>query len=157
MVLQYQIPLTVVSYKELYGWTMDEIVREVGTKNNCTFCGVFRRIPMVDDHVIAGAGRVQGQGAAHPPRGAGDQRIAALGHGLVEAAELIDIDHADHGDEQEDDPDGDHDGLRRRILRAALASAGARGKRVRPPIRVNRRYVKGINRPRPLYRLNHDH
>ena len=41
--LQYQIPLTVVSYQELYGWTMDEIVREVGTKNNCTFCGVFRR------------------------------------------------------------------------------------------------------------------
>ena len=41
--LQYKIPLTVVSYKELYGWTMDEIVREVGTKNNCTFCGVFRR------------------------------------------------------------------------------------------------------------------
>ena len=32
-----------VSYKELYGWTMDEIVREIGTKNNCTFCGVFRR------------------------------------------------------------------------------------------------------------------
>lgn len=22
---------------------MDEIVREIGTKNNCTFCGVFRR------------------------------------------------------------------------------------------------------------------
>ena len=42
-VSQYQIPLTVVSYKELYGWTMDEIVREIGTKNNCTFCGVFRR------------------------------------------------------------------------------------------------------------------
>ena len=42
-VSQYQLPLTVVSYKELYGWTMDEIVREIGTKNNCTFCGVFRR------------------------------------------------------------------------------------------------------------------
>ena len=40
---QYQIPLEVVSYKQLYGWTMDEIVREIGTKNNCTFCGVFRR------------------------------------------------------------------------------------------------------------------
>jgi hypothetical protein len=33
----------VVSYKELYGWTMDEIVSQIGTKNNCTFCGVFRR------------------------------------------------------------------------------------------------------------------
>ena len=40
---QYQIPLEVVSYKQLYGWTMDEIVREIGKRNNCTFCGVFRR------------------------------------------------------------------------------------------------------------------
>ena len=40
---EYAIPLTVVSYKELYGWTMDDIVREIGTRNNCTFCGVFRR------------------------------------------------------------------------------------------------------------------
>ncbi|GAQ79566.1 ATP-binding domain-containing protein [Klebsormidium nitens] len=40
---QYGIPLKIVSYKELYGWTMDEIVREIGRKNNCTFCGVFRR------------------------------------------------------------------------------------------------------------------
>lgn len=39
----YGIPLVVVSYKDLYGWTMDEIVREIGTKSNCTFCGVFRR------------------------------------------------------------------------------------------------------------------
>jgi cytoplasmic tRNA 2-thiolation protein 1 len=40
---QYSLPLRIVSYKELYGWTMDEIVRQVGLKNNCTFCGVFRR------------------------------------------------------------------------------------------------------------------
>ncbi|CAG7834954.1 unnamed protein product, partial [Allacma fusca] len=40
---QYEIPLSIFSYKDLYGWTMDEIVREVGRKNNCTFCGVFRR------------------------------------------------------------------------------------------------------------------
>ena len=39
----YGIPLYVFSYKDLYGWTMDEIVQAVGTKNNCTFCGVFRR------------------------------------------------------------------------------------------------------------------
>lgn len=43
MWLQYGIPLEVVSYKTLYGWTMDEIVKEIGLKNNCTFCGVFRR------------------------------------------------------------------------------------------------------------------
>lgn len=31
-----------VSYQQLYGWTMDEIVGQIGTRNNCTFCGVFR-------------------------------------------------------------------------------------------------------------------
>ena len=40
---QYRIPLKVVSFEELYGWTMDAIVARVGLKNNCTFCGVFRR------------------------------------------------------------------------------------------------------------------
>ena len=40
---QYSIPLKIVSYKDLYGWTMDEIVKQIGTKSNCTFCGVFRR------------------------------------------------------------------------------------------------------------------
>jgi len=33
---------TQVSYQQLYGWTMDEIVGQIGTRNNCTFCGVFR-------------------------------------------------------------------------------------------------------------------
>lgn len=37
------MPLTIVSYKDLYGWTMDEIVKVIGLTNNCTFCGVFRR------------------------------------------------------------------------------------------------------------------
>ncbi|XP_057367517.1 cytoplasmic tRNA 2-thiolation protein 1-like [Daphnia carinata] len=40
---EYNLPLTVLSYKDLYGWTMDDIVKQVGRKNNCTFCGVFRR------------------------------------------------------------------------------------------------------------------
>ena len=39
----YNLPLTIVSYKDLYGWTMDEIVKVIGLTNNCTFCGVFRR------------------------------------------------------------------------------------------------------------------
>ncbi|XP_026478630.1 cytoplasmic tRNA 2-thiolation protein 1 [Ctenocephalides felis] len=39
----YQMPLKILSYKDLYGWTMDEIVAKIGRKNNCTFCGVFRR------------------------------------------------------------------------------------------------------------------
>ncbi len=40
---EYALPLTILSYEQLFGWTMDSIVREVGRKNNCTFCGVFRR------------------------------------------------------------------------------------------------------------------
>ena len=40
---QYEIPLKILSYEDLYGWTMDKIVSQVGLKNNCTFCGVFRR------------------------------------------------------------------------------------------------------------------
>jgi hypothetical protein len=34
--------LQVLSYKDLYGWSMDQIVSQIGTRNNCTFCGVFR-------------------------------------------------------------------------------------------------------------------
>jgi cytoplasmic tRNA 2-thiolation protein 1 len=40
---EYGVELFIVSYRDLYGWAMDDIVREVGRKNNCTFCGVFRR------------------------------------------------------------------------------------------------------------------
>ena len=32
---QYELPLKIVSYSELYGWSMDQIVKEVGLKNNC--------------------------------------------------------------------------------------------------------------------------
>ncbi|KAL4714074.1 hypothetical protein ACJJTC_008428 [Scirpophaga incertulas] len=39
----YEMQLKILSYKDLYGWTMDEIVAQIGRKNNCTFCGVFRR------------------------------------------------------------------------------------------------------------------
>lgn len=41
--MQYDLPLKIISYEELYGWTMDDIVKQIGLKNNCTFCGVFRR------------------------------------------------------------------------------------------------------------------
>lgn len=40
---QYQLPLEIVSYRELYNWTMDEIVSCAGIRNSCTYCGVFRR------------------------------------------------------------------------------------------------------------------
>ncbi|CAO2655678.1 Nn.00g044810.m01.CDS01 [Neocucurbitaria sp. VM-36] len=40
---QYGMELTILGYEELYGWTMDQVVEQVGKKGNCTYCGVFRR------------------------------------------------------------------------------------------------------------------
>jgi cytoplasmic tRNA 2-thiolation protein 1 len=40
---QYSMDLTILGYAELYGWTMDQVVEQVGKKGNCTYCGVFRR------------------------------------------------------------------------------------------------------------------
>ena len=58
---QYNIPLTILSYDQLYGWSMDKIVEQVGRKNNCTFCGVFRRqaldrgaVLLNVDHIVTG-------------------------------------------------------------------------------------------------------
>ncbi|KAF1812340.1 adenine nucleotide alpha hydrolases-like protein [Eremomyces bilateralis CBS 781.70] len=39
----YEMPLMILGYDELYGWTMDQVVEQVGKKGNCTYCGVFRR------------------------------------------------------------------------------------------------------------------
>jgi len=33
--MEYNLPLKIVTYEDLYGWTMDEIVKKVGRKNNC--------------------------------------------------------------------------------------------------------------------------
>ncbi|KAJ5187605.1 hypothetical protein N7449_010599 [Penicillium cf. viridicatum] len=41
--VQYEMPLDILGYSELYGWTMDQVVEQVGKKGNCTYCGVFRR------------------------------------------------------------------------------------------------------------------
>lgn len=41
--VQYDMPLEIVGYDELYGWTMDQVVAQVGKRGNCTYCGVFRR------------------------------------------------------------------------------------------------------------------
>jgi cytoplasmic tRNA 2-thiolation protein 1 len=41
--VQYEMPLKIVGYDELYGWTMDQVVQTIGKKGNCTYCGVFRR------------------------------------------------------------------------------------------------------------------
>ena len=58
---QYDMPLKILSYDELYGWTMDRVVSTIGKKNNCTFCGVFRRqaldrgaATLGVDHIVTG-------------------------------------------------------------------------------------------------------
>ena len=55
------MPLKILSYDELYGWTMDRVVSTIGKKNNCTFCGVFRRqaldrgaAALCVDHIVTG-------------------------------------------------------------------------------------------------------
>ncbi|QDZ20718.1 cytoplasmic tRNA 2-thiolation protein [Chloropicon primus] len=55
---QYGIPLEVVSYKDLYGYSMDDIVAKVGLKNNCTFCGVFRRQALDRGAVLLNANKI---------------------------------------------------------------------------------------------------
>jgi len=55
---QYELPLTIVSYEELYGWTMDAIVKQIGLKNNCTFCGVFRRQALDRGAMKLGANKI---------------------------------------------------------------------------------------------------
>jgi cytoplasmic tRNA 2-thiolation protein 1 len=55
---QYNIPLTIVTYKDMYGWTMDEIVSAIGKKSNCTFCGVFRRQALDRGALFLGATKV---------------------------------------------------------------------------------------------------
>ncbi|KHN82572.1 Cytoplasmic tRNA 2-thiolation protein 1 [Toxocara canis] len=56
--VEYGLPLTILSYKDLYGWSMDEIVSKIGKKNNCTFCGVFRRQALDRGALMLGANRL---------------------------------------------------------------------------------------------------
>ncbi|KAI8882622.1 cytoplasmic tRNA 2-thiolation protein 1 [Backusella circina FSU 941] len=55
---QYELPLKIVSYRDLYGWSMDDIVSEVGRKNNCTYCGVFRRQALDRGSVMLGVNHI---------------------------------------------------------------------------------------------------
>lgn len=41
--VQYDMPLEIISYKDLYNWSMDEIVSCAGIRSSCTYCGVLRR------------------------------------------------------------------------------------------------------------------
>lgn len=56
--VQYDLPLKILSYEELYGWTMDAIVQHVGRRNNCTFCGVFRRQALDRGAMMVGANKI---------------------------------------------------------------------------------------------------
>ncbi|VDO46248.1 unnamed protein product [Brugia timori] len=69
----YGLPLVVMSYKQLYGWTMDEIVSAVGARNNCTFCGVFRRRALDRGAIECGA------------------HIIATGHNADDMAETLSL------------------------------------------------------------------
>lgn len=42
------LKLRIVSFKEIFGVTMDEVVKKVGRKGNCTYCGTFRRQALED-------------------------------------------------------------------------------------------------------------
>lgn len=39
----YDLPLTILSYQDLFGRTMDQVVSLTSVKTSCTYCGVFRR------------------------------------------------------------------------------------------------------------------
>jgi len=39
----YNLPLYIVSYDELYGLTLDDVAKQTNGKNTCTYCGVMRR------------------------------------------------------------------------------------------------------------------
>jgi len=57
--VQYGIPLTIVSYEDLYdGWTMDRVVSKIGRKGNCTYCGVFRRQALEKGASLLGATKI---------------------------------------------------------------------------------------------------
>ena len=40
---ELNLPLTLLSFKDLFKYTMDEIVPLIGIQNSCTYCGIFRR------------------------------------------------------------------------------------------------------------------
>ena len=55
---EFELPLKIVSYEQLYGWTMDAIVQQIGLRNNCTFCGVFRRQALDRGALLLGVDKI---------------------------------------------------------------------------------------------------
>ena len=88
---QYDLPLLVLSYRDLYGWSMDEIVAEIGRTNNCTFCGVVRPVCRQgcrrwtdDDHAPQFRRQALDRGAAKL-----NADIIATGHNADDVAETV--------------------------------------------------------------------
>ncbi|KAI5189947.1 cytoplasmic tRNA 2-thiolation protein 1 [Nematocida sp. AWRm77] len=65
------VPLTILSYQDAFGHTMDSVVDKIGRKNNCTYCGVFRRGSLED-----GAKQLHGD-------------MIATGHNADDTAETV--------------------------------------------------------------------
>ncbi|OAG30966.1 cytoplasmic tRNA 2-thiolation protein 1 [Nematocida displodere] len=65
------LPLTILSYQETFGHTMDSVVSQIGRKSNCTYCGVFRRGSLED-----GAKMLKGE-------------MIATGHNADDIAETV--------------------------------------------------------------------
>ncbi|CAH8480292.1 unnamed protein product [Schistosoma intercalatum] len=56
--IQYGLPLKILSYQDLYGWSMDDIVKHIGNKRNCTYCGIFRRQALDKGALLLGANKI---------------------------------------------------------------------------------------------------
>uniref|UniRef100_A0A5S6QWU1 Cytoplasmic tRNA 2-thiolation protein 1 n=1 Tax=Trichuris muris TaxID=70415 RepID=A0A5S6QWU1_TRIMR len=55
---RYCLPLKILSYKQLFGWSMDEVVSRIGKRSNCTYCGVFRRQALERGCHVVGADKL---------------------------------------------------------------------------------------------------
>eukprot|EP00076_Gallus_gallus_P033669 XP_024999207.1 cytoplasmic tRNA 2-thiolation protein 1 [Gallus gallus] len=53
-----ELPLLVVGFRELFGWSMDRVAKELGGSNHCTFCGVLRRQALERGARLLGVDRI---------------------------------------------------------------------------------------------------
>ena len=40
---RYNLPLTILSFTDMFKWTLDDVFHATQTKETCTYCGIFRR------------------------------------------------------------------------------------------------------------------
>jgi len=100
---QYEIPLKILSYEELYGWTMDKIVEKVGRKNNCTFCGVFRRQALDRGAMMLGVNKIC---TGHNADDIAETVVMNILRGDVARLQRCTSVITGHDDEAEDDEEG---------------------------------------------------